>query len=138
MKKTYIDFLGIESHGKFENIHEPKPPQIEKAIKGLDGDAHTMVILHAIPDAHLMIGGGRSDWCVLSLTIKQKEFYCLLNPAPLANMPPMVRMKVNTQENMYPREMLVPKDMALKVAHPFAEKGELDPSLQWRTEHLTV
>jgi len=138
MKKTYIDFLAIETNGKFEHIHEPKPPQIEKAVKGLDGDAHTMVILHAVPDSHIMIGGGRSGWCVLSLTIKQKEFYCLLNPIPLANMPPMVRMKVNSQENMYPREMLVPKDMALKVAQPFAEKGELDPSLQWRAEHLTV
>jgi hypothetical protein len=33
---------------------------------------------------------------------------------------------------------LVPKHMALKVAKPFAEKGELDPSLQWRAEILTA
>jgi hypothetical protein len=134
----YIDFLSIESHGKFENVHEPKPPQVEKAIKGLDGDGHTMVVLHTVPGAHLMVGGGRSGWCVLSVIIKQKEFYCLLNPSPLPNMPAMVKMKVNTQEGAYPREMLVPMDMALKVAKPFAEKGELDPALQWRAERLTV
>jgi hypothetical protein len=132
----YIEFLEIETHGKFEIVHEPKPPQVEKAIKGLDGDAHTMVILHVIPDAHLMVGGGKSGWCVLSVIIKQKQFYCLLNPAPLENMPATVTMKVNSQDGKYPREMLVTKDMALKVAKPFAEKGELDPALQWRAEHL--
>ena len=134
----HIDFLNIETHGKFESIHEPKLPQVEKAIKGLDGDAHTLVVLHAIPDAHLMVGGGKSDWCVLSIIIKQKEFYCLLNPAPLPNMPPIVNLKVNAHVGMYTREMLVPKHMALKVAKPFAEKGELDPALQWRAEFLTA
>ena len=132
----YIEFLEVESHGKFEIIHEPKPPQVEKAIKGLDGDAHTMVILHVIPDAHLMVGGGISDWCVLSVIIKQKEFYVLLNPSPPDNMPPMVTMKVNSQDGIYLREMLVTKEMALKVAKPFAEKGEIDPALKWRAEHL--
>jgi hypothetical protein len=132
----YIEFLEIETHGKFEIIHEPKPPQVEKAVKGLDGDAHTMVVLHVIPGAHLMVGGGTSDWCVLSVIIKQKEFYCLLNPAPPANMPPMVTLKVNSVDGIYPREMLVPKEMALKVAKPFAEKGEFDPSLKWRAERL--
>jgi len=133
-----IDFLNVETNGKFEFIHEPKPPQVEKAIKGLDGDAHTMVILHVIPDAHLMVGGGKSDWCVLSVIIKGKEFYCLLNPAPLASLPAIVKLKVNAHDGSYPREVLVPKHMALKVAKPFAEKGELDPSLQWRAEFLTA
>ena len=132
-----IDFLNIETNGKFESIHEPKPPQVEKAIKGLDGDAHTLVILHIVPDAHLMVGGGKSDWCVLSVIIQQTEFYCLLNPAPLASLPPIVKLKVNASTGSYPREVLVPKHMALKVAKPFAEKGELDPALQWRAEQLT-
>jgi hypothetical protein len=131
----HIEFLEIETNGKFEIIHEPKPPQVEKAVKGLDGDAHTMVVLHAIPGSHMMVGGGKSGWCVLSVIIKQREFYCLLNPAPLDNMPAMVNMKVNSEKGLYPRQMLVTKDMAVKVAKPFAEKGEIDPSLQWRAEH---
>jgi hypothetical protein len=134
----YIEFLAIETNGQSEMIHEPKLPQVEKAIRGLDGDAHTMVVLHVIPDADLMVGGGKAGWCVLGLIIKQKEFYCLLNPHPLENMPPLVTLKVNTLEGKYHREALIPKDMAVKVAKPFAEKGELDPSLQWRAEFLTA
>ena len=132
----HIDVLAIETNGKFEIVHEPKLPQVEKAIAGLDGDAHTMVVAHAIPDAHLMVSSGKSGWCLLSLVIKQKEFYCLLNPSPLPQMPEQVKLKVMGTEGVYPKEMLVPKPMALKAAKPFAEKGELDPALQWRAEQL--
>jgi len=133
----HIDFLGVETNGKVDSAHEPKPPQVEKAIAGLDGDAHTMVICHAIPDSFLLVSGGKSGWCIVSVIIKQKEFYCLLSPTPPPpGMPDPVKLKVNGVEGMYPKEMLIPKPLALKVAKPFCEKGEIDPSLNWRAENL--
>ena len=132
----FVQFLGIETKGKYEFVHEPKPPQIEKAIRALDGDKHTYVVLEASPATHLTVGGGLKEQCVLAVVIENKQFFRLINPAPLENPGEHMRMKVAASEGVYTREMLISKDQAIAVAKPFADKGKFDDSLQWKVEQL--
>jgi hypothetical protein len=125
----HIDFLVIEAAGAAQIVHEPKWPAIQKAIQGLDGIIKTVVCLVKIRDCHMDIGGGAGGRCVVAATFDNETFKMAIDP-PRGREP--ISAKVNGQLNEYPAEVLVTKDVALKAAKLFSEKGVLEPSVQWR------
>lgn len=126
----FIDFLVIETAGAAQVMHEPKWPMILSAIQNLDGIGKTMVCLVKIKDCRMDIGGGANDRCVVSGTVDNEAYHMLIEPARGKE---PVEAKVNGQVNDYPGEVLVAKVSALRAAKLFAEKGQWEPSLQWRS-----
>jgi hypothetical protein len=125
----FAKFLDIENDGAYEFVHEPKLPQIAKAIAALDGNMKTVVCLEAEKNTHMDIGGGGPTGCVVALTYDNQKFYTLIDPAASGE---NVEVKVGGDARPYPAEMLVSKEVALKAAKTFAETGAAEPSLHWR------
>lgn len=126
----FIDFLVIETAGVAQVVHEPKWPAIQTAIQGLDGIVRTMVCLMKTNEFRMDIGGGAHDRCVVSGTMDDEAFHMLIEPARGKE---PVQATVNGQNNDYPAEVLVAKMSVLKAAKLFAEKGQWEPSVQWRS-----
>jgi hypothetical protein len=125
----FIDFLVIETSGVAQIVHEPKLPAIQAAIKALDGDTKTVVCLVKIAHTRMDIGGGAHQQCVVNAG-NDKTFYVAIDPTRGTD---PIKVKVNGQENNYPADMLVTKDVALKAAKLFSETGKLEPTVHWRS-----
>lgn len=129
MKTTFIDFLVIETSGVAQIVHEPKWPAILAAIQALDGDVKTVICLVKIAGTRMDIGSGAEERCVVSAG-NDHEFYLATEPGRGTE---PVKVKVNQQENDYPKEVLIRKDVALKAAKLFTDTGKLEPTIHWRS-----
>jgi hypothetical protein len=125
----FAKFLDIENDGAYEFIHEPQLPQIARAIAALDGNTKTVVCIEGEMKAHMDIGGGAAQGCVVALSYDNSKFYIVINPAAAGE---HIDVKVGGDPRPYPAEMLVSKDIALKAAKTFAETGAAEPSIHWR------
>lgn len=126
----FIEFLIIETAGAAQIVHEPKWPAVQSAIQGLDGIVKTTVCLMKTHECRMDIGGGANDRCVVAGTVDNDAFHMLIEPARGKE---PVKVRVNGQVNDYPAEVLVAKVSALKAAKLFAEKGQWEPTVQWRS-----
>ena len=126
----FIEFMVVETTGVAQVVHKPKWPAIQSAIQGLDGIVKTMICLMKTNECRMDIGGGAHDRCVVSGTVDNEAYHMLIE-AMRGKEP--VKITVNGQINDYPAEVLVAKVSVLKAAKLFAEKGQWEPSVQWRS-----
>jgi Immunity protein Imm1 len=108
------------------DIAHPSPEDIEAAIKALDGMHRTTVN----DDAHLAVGGGTGGQYVVYATFDNARFFMLMSSEQSEC---KVLLFIGGQEGDYPKSIVVDLPLALAAAKSFAETGQIDMALQWRS-----
>ena len=103
--------------------------QVVNAIRKLDGDKYTEVILFG-QGRTLIIGGGNKGRYVVVLTVGQDEaFQTLLNATPAVG--DDIPVVVGGQEGLYPANQVVDLSAALQSSESFFESGEPAANMRW-------
>jgi len=106
--------------------------EIESAIRLLDGDIKTLLVLSTgdvVP--HLSIGGG-NDLYVCYATFDNESFHNLIDPSKASDQElPLV---AGGQEGLYPAQQCVNLETVLIAARAFAEDGKLSDAVSWQSE----
>ena len=110
----------------------PSWNDIETAIRSLDGETRTLVVLGiGNPVPHMGIGGGTGGQYILYETPDNLTFHNLINPNADKG---KVRLKAGGQEAEYRSKLCVRLAEVLQAARTYAESGQIDPTLNW--EHV--
>ena len=125
----FAKHLSIEDGDSYELVTDPEWEKVGEAIKEMNGKEHTVICLQGESKIHMTIGGG-PDVFVLYASDDDETFYTAFDPGQGGG---SADLNVGQQTNKYPLELLVGKDVVLKAAKLFAEKGELDPNVSWRS-----
>jgi hypothetical protein len=107
------------------NIEHPAWPQVEAAIRALNGTTHNDVYLQPAggePDSYLCIGGGKGRYIVTGAT-KGGEFPTLTDPARAGE--PEETIVVGGQPGNYPGHWVVDLETALGAARSYFDTGTL-------------
>ena len=110
-------------------MQNPSFSDIHTAIKKLDGQRYTIVVLNSKEETQMVIGGGANGQYVVYVAHGNEDFFNLVS-SDEAN--ETISLIVGGQEGNYPSNTLVTVGFALKAARTFAERGELEPSFKWR------
>jgi Immunity protein Imm1 len=125
----FAKHLSIEDGDAYELVTDPEWERVGEAIKEMNGKEHTIICLQGESKIHMTIGGG-PDVFVVYASDDDETFYTAFDPGQSAG---SADLNVGQQTNKYPLELLVGKDVVLKAAKLFAETGELDPNVSWRS-----
>jgi len=112
--------------------HEnPSWIDIETAIRSLDGDTRTLLVLGIgdPPVPHMAIAGGEEGQYIVYTTLDNMIFHKLIKPeAP----PGKCLLVAGGQRGEYDRKMCVGLFEAIRAAKTYCETGKEDPSLVWQ------
>ena len=125
----FAKHLSIEDGDFYELVTDPEWERVGEAIKEMNGKEHTVICLQGESKIHMTIGGG-PDVFVVYASDDDEMFYAAFDPGRGGG---SADLNVGQQTNKYPVELLVGKDVVLKAAKLFAETGELDPNVNWRS-----
>lgn len=112
-------------------LEHPAWTEIENAIRRLDGDSCSLLILEIGPPPvpHMAIGGGDQGRYIVYATLDNVKFHTLINPhAPSGK----CLMVAGGQRGDYDLQLCVGLTEALQAAKTYAESGQLDPELKWK------
>jgi hypothetical protein len=115
-----------------EELGNPTWQDIESAIRRLDGDTCSLLILGlSDPVPHLAIGGGQDGKYIVYATPDNLTFYNLINPqaAPGKSM-----LVAGGQQGDYANKQCVGLPEVLRAAKTYAESGRLESSLVWEKQ----
>jgi len=112
-------------------VKNPTWQQIEAAIRRLDGERCTLLILSVgDPVPHMAIGGGENGKYIVYATPDNMSFHTLINPsAP----PGKCMLTAGAQRGDYELKICVSLREALQAAKTYAETGEVDAGLAWKS-----
>ncbi|QLE58888.1 Imm1 family immunity protein [Nostoc sp. TCL26-01] len=147
-------------------IENPNWQQIKTAICELDGKSKTLVSLEADEQSYMMIGGGNDGQYIVTVTLDNENFYCLLHPIDYelsksdtsvkkinlsifyqalitaksnnTNSANEQRLVVGGQAGNYSEKICVNLPQYLIAAITFAESGELEPLFTWEEDESLV
>jgi hypothetical protein len=111
----------------------PTWPDIERAIRRLDGDGCSMVSLGIGPPPvpHMAIGGGENGKYIVYATEDNQKFLTLVNPGAPAGKCLLV---AGGQRGEYDLRICVDLSAALEAAREYAESGQLATTLTWESK----
>jgi hypothetical protein len=105
-------------------------PEVEEAIRALDGVENTLVILGGKrPVPHMAIGGGKENRYVAYITYDEDSFQTLVNSRKPAR--ETITVFAGEEEADFKIHQITPLDIVLKAAEYFCEHGKHDPKLLW-------
>jgi hypothetical protein len=127
-KFSVEDWHGNQNQGSLQPVLGW--PEIETAIKALDGQRQTLVTLETDAETHMAVGGG-TDAYVVYVTFDNETFHYLIDPSQ-----PDIDQDVivGGQAGRYPARLCVAIDVVLKAAKMFAELGILEKSVIWEQD----
>jgi hypothetical protein len=107
--------------------------EIEAAIRRLNGDTCTLVILGIgdPPVPHMAIGGGEDGNYIVYITDDNEVFYKLVCPQAPSGKRTLV---AGGQLGNYELRMCVSLSDAVRAARTYAEQGKPEPSLAWEKQ----
>lgn len=113
-------------------LDNPTCQDIEAAIRRLDGDSCSMLVLGiGDPVPHMGIGGGEDGKYIVYATPDNWVFYNLINPkAP----PGKSFLVAGGQRGDYANKQCVGLAEVLSAAKTYAESGRLESSLVWEKQ----
>jgi hypothetical protein len=123
----FVKHLAIEDGDSYELVTDPKWAPVAKAIQRLDGKERTIVSLEGEGGTNMAIGGG-PEACVVYVTGDNEIFHRVIDPDKTGE---NVTVVVGRESHQYPPEFLIAKDLAIKAAKTFAEKGVLEDTVHW-------
>jgi Immunity protein Imm1 len=127
-KFSVENWVGNQNKGFLKQAHFW--PEIETAIKELDGHRKTLVTLEAEDETHMAIGGGIGKY-VVYLTFNNEDFHYLVD---LSKSDEEMILVVGGQEGFYPAKLCVDLDTTIKAAKTFAELGTMEKSVIWERD----
>jgi len=111
------------------SIERPAWNDIEKAIRRLDGNTCSLLVLGiGDPVPHMAIGGGDAGKYTVYVTPDNWTFHSLVNSHAQAGRSYLV---AGGQLGDYANKHVVGLEDVLRAAHAYAETGGLDPGLLW-------
>jgi immunity protein Imm1 of predicted polymorphic toxin system len=131
MHNLIVTRLGGPQDDNPNEIIEPSWEDIEAALRKLDGESCSLVVLGIgdPPVPHMAIGGGNGKYIVYA-TADNAVFHKAMNTRAPDRKCSIV---AGGQRGMYDLRMCVTFDQALRAAETYALTGTLDPSLSWET-----
>ncbi|MEH2386441.1 MAG: Imm1 family immunity protein [Nostoc sp.] len=121
----------ISNSNQGELIKDENWIQIEAAIRELDGESKTLVILKSDDETYMNIRGGKSAKYVVTATFNNKKFDVLVD---LSKSDEIEKLVVGGQEENYSAKMCVDLLHCLVAARAFTQSGKLDPLLSWEED----
>ena len=130
-KKLVVNRMDGPADSDRRQVKNPTWEQIEIAIRRLDGDRCTLLILGiGDPVPHMGIGGGEDGRYIVYATPDNLSFHTLINP----NAPPgKCMLKAGGQVGNYALKKCVSLREALLAVKTYAETGEVDAGLTWES-----
>jgi hypothetical protein len=110
-------------------VNSPSWADIETAIRQLDGNERTSLMLKKDEETYMSIGGGPTAYSVTVLIENKYGPFYLIDPFKFSE---DVMLVVGGQSIDIPARMTVPLESVLKVARRFSESGELEKSMTWQ------
>lgn len=112
-----------------EELRNPTWQDIESAIRRLNGDTCSLLILGiGDPVPHMAIGGGQDGKYIVYATPDNLTFYNLINPQAT---PGKLLLVAGGQQGDYANKQCVGLTEVLNAAKTYAEAGRLESSLVW-------
>lgn len=113
---------------------DPTWCQIEQAIAALDGKRKTMVLLSDREGGnhHMGISGQWGGRLMAYATRDNIDFFSLIDSSRSRT---KRTLYVGGQDGEYEERRCVPLDWVLEAARSFAETGELNPTLNWKSDY---
>lgn len=122
------EVTGFEESNTNTSIKEPDWGRIEELIRQLNGEDKSLLTLNRGDEVpHMSIGGGGGQY-VAYVTFDNVQFYTVTIPD---NADDKILMFVGGQMGEYQQKQCSDLSTVLRAAKTFAEKGELDPSVNW-------
>lgn len=116
----------INSLSNDTEIENPTWEQIEKAIKSLDADQHTMVILTSNTQS-LIIGGGQGQY-IITVLFGDDNHVSARRKSPIDG---DIELNIGGQTGFYSKRLVLDFALAIHVVMIFWQKEILDPNLEW-------
>jgi len=116
----------INSLSNDTEIENPTWEQIEKAIKSLDADQHTMVILTSDTQS-LIIGGGQGQY-IITVLFGDDNHVSARRKSPIDG---DIELNIGGQTVFYSKRLVLDFALAIHVVMIFWQKEILDPNLEW-------
>lgn len=113
-----------------QEMHSPSISDIDRAIKALDAETHTIASLYGQNGAYLNVGGGNGKYIVYVST-KEGELWNLLSGSEDVG---VILLNVGGQEGDFPARQVVGKDFASRAAETFFGSGKMDADLMWEKQ----
>jgi hypothetical protein len=115
-----------------EELENPTWQDIETAIRRLDGDRCSLLILGiGDPVPHMGIGGGHEGKYIVYATPDHQIFHNLINPNAA---PGKSFLVAGGQLGDYANRQCIDLTVTLRAAKTYAESGQLDTSLIWERQ----
>ena len=132
-KKLVVTRLDGPEDAAAEEMENPTWQDIETAIRRLDGDSCTILVLGIgePPVPHMAIGGGENGKYIVYTTDDNLVFYNLINPNAS---PGKTLLVAGGQRGDYANKQLVGFENAIRAAKSYAETGQPDPTLVWEKD----
>jgi Immunity protein Imm1 len=112
----------------------PELAQIEQALRGLDGERHTLVVLGANETTYMGIGGGTEGHFVVFINYNDEEFYSLKNSDPTISEEESFTLTIGGRRDEYLARQCIGREEMLRAALCFATDGSREPSLSWERQ----
>ena len=116
----------INSLSNDTEIENPTWEQIEKAIKSLDADQHTMVILTSDTQS-LIIGGGQGQY-IITVLFGDDNHVSARRKSPIDG---DIELNIGGQTGFYSKRLVLDFALTIHVVMIFWQKEILDPNLEW-------
>jgi hypothetical protein len=121
--------LWVSRADKGRTLDRPSWEGIERAVRQLNGNERTSLILKRDEETHKSIEGGPDRYSVVVLTENRHGPFYLIDPS---KSDAEIMLVVGGQSIDTPERMTVPLETILKAARVFSESGELEKSLAWQ------
>jgi hypothetical protein len=126
---TIDDWTGALNHK--EEILNPDLEAIEAAIRALDGERRTLVVLKGPGDHHLAVGGGGEGKFIVYMTSDNESFLTAINPA-MQDASETILLCAGGQEGDFPVRQVIGVAESLAAARSFAVTGSPAESVTWQ------
>lgn len=121
----HINAMSIDA----QTVVGPAWADVEAAIRSLDGDLRTVIVLTG-DEATLTIGGGSEGHYLCSYAESDDVLYDLWRSVPTSS-DDLVSLVTGHQEGYFEPNLIVGRDAALAAAKAFADSGHRMDSPDW-------
>ena len=128
--KRFATCISVEENKRGRLSSDTSPEAVEAAVRGLDGDTYTLVILTGDggPTHSLNVGGGKDGRYAANITHDSARVQILIRPGGTEEAD---WLPIGGQDSPVRDKDCVSLDFVLRAALYYAEHGEADPSLPW-------
>jgi hypothetical protein len=113
-------------------VTAPTWEMVSEAIKALDGNVRTLVMIVLQPPSHMTIGGGGNNGLYVVQATEDGERFQLATREDVTSLS-NVTIKAGGQNGDFPARRCVDLDTALRAAQAFVETGRLEAAIRWES-----